>query len=101
LLCLAGWLVLAIATAGVLFHPEALDELPAPLAVAAAFALGGAALALLGYWLMRRWGLWLILIVTLARVVSGLAGTLPLQAADLLWPAVVAVVGLVYYRRLR
>jgi hypothetical protein len=101
LFCMLGWLAIAFAVGRIVSQWEAFSALPPVQVFGAPVALAVAAVALVGYWLMRRWGLWLALIAVLARVVAGLVGTLPLQPADLIWPGVIVVLGLVYFRRLR
>lgn len=100
LLCLLGWLAIAFAAARIVTGWEAFIELPPAHVAGALAALAVTALALAGYWMMRRWGLWLVVVAALARVVSGLTDVLPLRPADLLWPGVIVLLGLVYYRRL-
>lgn len=101
ILCVIGWLGIAVAAARILQHWRALADLPTARVMGAPVALTVSAVALLGYWRMRRWGLYLMLAGVLVRVITGITGTLPLRPLDLLWPGVILLLGLVYYRRLR
>jgi hypothetical protein len=93
--------VIAAVAASILLRGGALSTLPATHLIGAGLALSGSAVALLGYWRLQRWGLWLILLVAAARMVSGLVGVLPpLSPSDFLWPAVIVAIGLAYHRRL-
>lgn len=100
-LCLVGWLGIAVAAWRIAIHWPVIRTLPPAHVVGAPVALAVSAVSLVGYWLMRRWGLGLILLGTLIRVALGLAGTLPVRLVDLLWPGVIVSFGLVYFRRLR
>ena len=100
-LCLVGWLVIAVAASRIAIHWPVIRTLPPAHVVGAPVAIAVSAVSLIGYWLMRRWGLGLILLGTLIRVAVSLAGTLPVRLVDLLWPGVIVSFGLVYFRRLR
>jgi hypothetical protein len=100
-LCLLGWLAIALAVVRIIARWDAFSTLPSTHLASALLALAIAALALLGYWYLRRWGLWLALLAGIARAAAGLAGVLALRPADLFWPGVIVLFGLVYYRRLR
>jgi hypothetical protein len=98
-LCIIGWSAIALAVGSVILRSDLLAALPEAEAVGGTIALAGSAVALLGYWRMRRWGLWLILAVACARVIAGWLDLFPLRLTDLVWPAIIVVVGLYYYRR--
>ncbi len=100
LFCLLGWAGAAFAAARIVAQWETFSALPTSQVIGAPAALAVGALALVGYWLMKRWGFWLAVIATLARILASLAATLPLRPADLIWPAVVVLVGLFYFRRM-
>lgn len=101
ILCVVGWLGVAIAAARIVAQWRDISALPTAHILGAPLALAVTAIALLGYWWMRRWGVWLMGAGVLARVATGITGTLPLRPSDLAWPAVILIVGLTYYRRLR
>jgi hypothetical protein len=101
LLCLLGWLAVVVTGARVIARWDVFGALPWAHAIGATLALAVTAVSLLGYWRMRRWGLWVILAGTLARIAAGLVGALPMRPADFLWPAVAVLFGLIYYGRLR
>jgi hypothetical protein len=100
-LCIVGWLAISVAAGRILVQWEVFSELPAAHVIGAPLALAIPAASLLGYWVMRRWGLWLILLGTLARVGAGIVGVLALRPADLIWPGVIVLFGLAYFRRLK
>lgn len=101
ILCIIGWLGVLAATVRIVIQWDTLRTLPTIHVVGAPVALAVTAVALLGYWRMRRWGLWLILTGLVARAATGLTGALPIRPADLAWPGLILIVGLIYYRRLR
>jgi hypothetical protein len=96
--CILGWLATVFVVSGVVLQSGLRASLGATQAAGAGTALAGSAIALVGYWQMRRWGLWLILFVASARIVAGFSGLFPLRLTDLIWPAAIAVVGVFYYR---
>ncbi len=99
--CIVGWLLLAIAVAGIAARWDVLRGISAGRQ-AAALALPVALLAtLIGYWRLRRWGVWVVLIGLLARLGASVVGSLPIRPADLILPAAILVVGALYWRRLR
>lgn len=100
-LCLVGWLAIAVSAGRIATQWEVFSQLPAAHVIGAPLALAIPATSLVGYWVMRRWGLWLILLGTLARVAVGSVGALPLRPADLIWPGVIVLFGLAYFRRLK
>lgn len=100
LLCLLGWVAIVLASAQIVTSWIVFTDLPPEHVVGALAALGVTAVALVGYWMMRRWGLWLMVIAALARIASALMNAIPARPTDLIWPGVVMLLGLVYYRRL-
>lgn len=100
LLCLSGWLAIAFAGVRILTSWYVFIDLPPAHVVGALAALGVTAVALAGYWMLRRWGLWLMVIAALARIVSALLDAIPLRPVDLVSPGVIILLGLFYYRRL-
>lgn len=99
-LCVLGWVGVAVAVAALIFRPNAIAEASPAQLVAGTIALAGSALALAGYWLLKRWGIWLAAAAAVARVVTGGLDLFPLRLTDLVWPAVIVAVGLLYIRRL-
>ena len=57
--------------------------------------------ALVGYWRMRRWGVWLLALAVTARAAASLSTTLPLRPADLAVPVILLAAGLGFVQRLR
>ncbi|UCF19768.1 MAG: hypothetical protein JSU87_17955 [Gemmatimonadota bacterium] len=99
-LCLLGWLAVALAAWRIVTQWDVFSRLPSAHVAGAPLALVVTAVSLLGYWKMRRWGLWLISAGLLARILTGFTGTLPLRPLDLMWPVVMVLLGLSYFRRL-
>ncbi|HXY18732.1 MAG TPA: hypothetical protein VEH83_01930 [Gemmatimonadales bacterium] len=101
IVCLLGALA-AIFTA-VLFSVDALWAVPpaAGQRALAFAALAVTAAALYGMWTMRRWGVLVIALLFGARIGYGLAGHLPWNAPAFAGPALLLVVGLAYWKRMR
>lgn len=99
--CLLGWLAILLVVARIATRWDVYQTLPGWRLAATALALGLGTAALLGYWSMRRWGLWLLVAAILGRVGIGVAGWATLRATDFAWPAALLLAGLLYVRRLR
>lgn len=99
--CLLGWLAILIVALRIATRWDVYQSLPAWRLGATALALGLGAGALLGYWRMRRWGLWLLVVAILGRAVLGAINLAPLGAADLVFPVALLLAGSLYVRRLR
>ena len=61
-------------------------------------ALGAVAV---GYWLMRRWGLYIYAASFIAGIVIGLIGDVPFTLAGVLVPLAVIAVGATYWRQMQ
>ncbi len=95
------WAALALAALPILGQFDVLVSAAPARLISGLGVLALAAAALWGYWSLRRWGLWLSLLILAVRVVVGTTGVLTLRLTDLAWPAVLVSVGLVYFGRLR
>lgn len=101
LVCLLG--ALAAIFTGVLFSVDALWAVP-PGAGQRTLAFATLAVtvgALYGLWTMRRWGVVVIAVALAARITYGLAGHLPGNATAFAGPALLLLVGLAYWKRMR
>jgi len=101
IVCLLG--ALAAIVAAVQISVDALWVVP-PGAAQRAVAYGAVAVTaavLYGLWTMRRWSVVVIALALAARVVVGLAGHLAWNVPALAGPALLLVVGLAYWNRMR
>lgn len=99
-LCLLGWSLVAVAVVRLAVRWRAFADVGTGVAVGGGVALAVTVIALVGYWRLKRWGLWLVLLGTGLRLAGGAWGAPPLRTTDLLWPAILLLVGFAYYRRL-
>lgn len=58
-------------------------------------------ISLVGYWLMRRWGVYLYVAAFLAGTVLGIVAGLPFTVQGIIVPVAVSVIGAVYLRQMR
>lgn len=99
IVCFVGGLALVLGALRIGARWSAFNTLSLGLRLATTAALAAAAATLVGYWRMRRWGLWVIGLVTVARGIAGLAGAAPMHGADFVLPALLGLTGLAYWRR--
>lgn len=101
IVCVVGWALLLAAMARIGTSWDSLLHLSAGRAFAGIAATLALAIALLGYWRLRRWGLWLVALTILARFGISALSRLPLQPADIALPVFLVIIGALYWKRLR
>lgn len=101
LVCIIGSLLLLAAAVRISARWDQFQALTAARQAAALGALALIATTFVGYWRMRRWGLWVISVALAGRALVGATGWIPLKLPDLALPACILLAGLAYARRLR
>ena len=101
MVCLVGWGTVALGAARIVTRWQAFQELSPLRAAATVLALTVIVAVLVGYWRMRRWGVWLLALTLAARVAASVGTALPLRAVDLVLPVTILALGVVFFKRLR
>ena len=57
--------------------------------------------SLVGYWLMRRWGVYLYVTTFVAGTALGLAAGLPFTLPSVIVPLAISAIGAAYFRRMK
>jgi hypothetical protein len=92
---LAAMTVILLSVNGLWVVPPSAGQRAVAFAAVAAMVA-----ALYGMWRMKRWGVMLVGVLLLVRVIYGLAASLPWNLPVLALPIVLLLVGLAYLRRM-